>query len=140
MVGVYEDGVQVEGEREGVTELVVLTYGNGVPMALRVAKKLLAEHGVATRVVDLRWISPLPEAAIRRHAEEARAVLVVDECRRSGNVSEAIAACLADSPALRAKPFARVTSADSFIPLADAANLVLLQEPEIYEAAERLTT
>ena len=111
-------------------------------MALRVAKKLLAEHGVATRVVDLRWISPLPEVAIRRHAEEARAVLVVDECRRSGNVSEAIAACLADShsPALRDKPFARVTSADSFIPLADAANLVLLQEPEIYEAAERLTT
>jgi 2-oxoisovalerate dehydrogenase E1 component len=139
-VGVYEDGVQVEGEREGVTDLVVLTYGNGVPMALRVAKKLLAERGVTTCIVDLRWISPLPEVAIRRHAEEARAVLVVDECRRSGNVSEAIAACLSDSPSLRSKPFARVTSADSFIPLADAANLVLLQEPEIYEAAVRLTT
>jgi 2-oxoisovalerate dehydrogenase E1 component len=133
-VGVYEDGAKVEAW-SGATDLVVLTYGNGVPMALRVAKKLLAERGVGTRVVDLRWICPLPELAIRRHAEAAGAVLVVDECRRSGNVSEAIAACLADSATLRKKPFARVTSADSFIPLADAANLVLLQEPEIYDAA-----
>ena len=89
------------------------------------------------RVVDLRWIAPLPEGAIRAHAEEARAILVVDECRRSGNVSEAIGAIVADTPALRDKPFARVTSADSFIPLAEAANLVLLQEAEIYAAAAR---
>lgn len=133
-VGVYESGVQVEAW-SGTTELVVLTYGNGVPMALRCAKKLDDERGVKARVVDLRWIAPLPEIAIRRHAEEARAVLVVDECRRSGNVSEAIAATLADVGALRDKPFARVTSADSFVPLAEAANLVLLQEAEIFDAA-----
>jgi 2-oxoisovalerate dehydrogenase E1 component len=33
----------------------------------------------------------------------------------------------------------RVTSADSFVPLAAAANLVLLQEDEILEAALRIT-
>ena len=136
-VGVYENGAMVESW-SGTTDLVVFTYGNGVPMALRTAKKL-AERGVNARVVDLRWIAPLPEVAIRRHAEEARAILVVDECRRSGNVSEAIAATLADVSSLREKPFARVTSADSFIPLADAANLVLLQEPEILDAAVALT-
>jgi 2-oxoisovalerate dehydrogenase E1 component len=138
-VGVYEDGVHVEVP-SGSTDLVVLTYGNGVPMALRTAKKLADERGLRVRVVDLRWIAPLPEAAIRGHAEEARAILVVDECRRSGNVSEAIAAAIADVQALRAKPFARVTSADSFIPLAEAANLVLLQESEIYAAAVALTS
>jgi 2-oxoisovalerate dehydrogenase E1 component len=137
-VGVYENGAMVESWSD-TTDLVVFTYGNGVPMALRTAKKL-AERGVNARVVDLRWIAPLPDIAIRRHAEEARAILVVDECRRSGNVSEAIAAALADVRSLREKPFARVTSADSFIPLADAANLVLLQEPEILEAAVALTT
>lgn len=136
-VGVYEAGVQVEAW-SGATDLVVFTYGNGVPMALRTAKKLAAEHGTKVRVVDLRWIAPLPEAAIRRHAEEARAVLVVDECRRSGNVSEGIAAALAENGTLREKPFARVTSADSFIPLAEAANLVLLQEAEIFETASGL--
>jgi 2-oxoisovalerate dehydrogenase E1 component len=124
-VGVYDPDAK---------DLVVFTYGNGVPMSLRVATAL-AERGVRTRVVDLRWIAPLPEDAIRRHAAEARAILVVDECRRSGNVSEGIAAALADEGLLRDKPYGRVTSADSFIPLAEAANLVLLQEPEILEAA-----
>ena len=143
-VGVYEAGQLVDGSAAGprlagAVDLVVLTYGNGVPMSLRVAKELEA-RGARVRVVDLRWIAPLPETAIRGHAEEARAILVVDECRRSGNVSEAIAATLADVPELRAKPFARVTSADSFIPLADAANLVLLQESEILEAATALTS
>ena len=133
-VGVYEGGVLVAAPSGGA-DLLVLTYGNGVPMALRTAKKLDRGARLRVRVVDLRWIAPLPEGAIRAHAEEARAILVVDECRRSGNVSEAIGAIVADTPALREKPFARVTSADSFIPLAEAANLVLLQEAEIYAAA-----
>jgi 2-oxoisovalerate dehydrogenase E1 component len=135
-VGVYERGELVEAA-SGATDLVIFTYGNGVPMSVRTAIELEA-RGVHARVVDLRWIAPLPELAIHTHAEHARAILVVDECRRSGNISEAIAATLADVPSLRAKPFARVTSADSFIPLAEAANLVLLQEPEILEAALKL--
>ncbi len=138
-VGVYEGGVLVAAPAGGA-DLLILTYGNGVPMALRTAKKLTEERGLRVRVVDLRWIAPLPEGAIQAHAEEARAILVVDECRRSGNVSEAIGAIVADTPALREKRFARVTSADSFIPLADAANLVLLQEAEIYAAAAELTS
>jgi 2-oxoisovalerate dehydrogenase E1 component len=118
-------------------DLVILTYGNGVPMSLRVRARLAAE-GVRARVVDLRWIAPLPVEAIRAHALEAGAVLVVDECRRSGNVSEAIATCLLEDPAAKALPFARVTSADSFVPLAEAANLVLAQEDEILAAARAL--
>jgi len=138
-VGVYEGGVLTLAP-SGMPDLVVFTYGNGVPMALRTAKKLEGDCGLRVRVVDLRWIAPLPENAIRGHAEEARAILVVDECRRSGNVSEAIGAVIADERSLRDKPFARVTSADSFIPLAEAANLVLLQEAEIYAAAVELTS
>jgi 2-oxoisovalerate dehydrogenase E1 component len=120
------------------TDVVVFTYGNGVPMSLRVSRSL-EERGLRARVVDLRWISPLPEAEIRRHARDCRAVLVVDECRRSGNVGEAISAVIAEDPELRDRPLVRVTSADSFVPLAAAANLVLLQEDEILEAALRIT-
>jgi len=126
-VGVYDH----RGEGH---PLVVFTYGNGVPMSLRVAKSLEREN-IRVRVVDLRWLAPLPLAAIEQHARDASAVLVVDECRVSGNVSEAIAAALADTGVIRNKPFARVASADSFIPLADAANLVLVQEDEIRAAA-----
>lgn len=130
--------VGVYGSAEGAgCDLCIVSYGNGVPMSLRVQKRLAA-LGVATRVIDLRWIAPLPEAAIVRHAEEAKATLVVDECRRSGNVSEAIGTCLLEHEATRSTPFARVTSADSFVPLADAANLVLAQEDEILAAARRL--
>lgn len=127
-VGVYHPAAR---------DLVVFTYGNGVPMALRVSRAL-EEKGMRARIVDLRWIAPLPEDEIRRHAGECRAVLVVDECRRSGNVGEAITAVIAEDAALPDRPIARVTSADSFIPLAGAANLVLLQEEEILEAALRL--
>jgi 2-oxoisovalerate dehydrogenase E1 component len=90
-------------------------------------------------VIDLRWIAPLPKEAILSHADDAKAILIVDECRHSGNVGEAIAALILESPTLRGVPFARVASADSFIPLADAANLVLVQEEEIVSTALGLT-
>jgi 2-oxoisovalerate dehydrogenase E1 component len=60
-------------------------------------------------------------------------VLVVDETRRTGGVSEAVFTALVDagySGALQ-----RVTSEDSFIPLGAAANLVLLSEDVIEKAA-----
>jgi 2-oxoisovalerate dehydrogenase E1 component len=106
-------------------------------MSLRVQKTLRAE-GVRARVVDVRWIVPLPEDALRAEARAARRVLVVDECRRAGSPSEAIAACLLEDPTTRGVPFARVCAADSFVPIGDAANLVLPSEAEILAAARAL--
>ncbi|HME92431.1 MAG TPA: transketolase C-terminal domain-containing protein, partial [Myxococcaceae bacterium] len=117
--------------------LAIFTYGNGVPMCLRVRDRL-QKDGVAARVVDIRWISPLPDAALRAHAAEIGRVLVVDECRRSANISEAIAASLLESAETRNVRFARVTAADSFTPLADASRLVLPDETEIIAAARAL--
>jgi 2-oxoisovalerate dehydrogenase E1 component len=120
------------------TALCVITYGNGVPMCLRVRDEL-ARDGHTIRVIDLRWIAPLPEDAIRTHARACGGrVLCVDECRRSGNVAEAVATALLEDPSGPPVSFARVTAADSFIPLADAARLVLPDEPEIETAARRL--
>jgi 2-oxoisovalerate dehydrogenase E1 component len=86
----------------------------------------------------LRWLAPLPAADILAVARATGRVLVVDECRHSGNVSEAIAALLLDAG--YRLPFRRVTSADSFIPLGEAANHVLLNEAEIVAAARELMT
>jgi 2-oxoisovalerate dehydrogenase E1 component len=122
--------------REKAADLVIATYGNGVWMSLRAAARLEREHGIAARVLDLRWIAPLPTDDVVLHAREVKKLLVVDECRRSGNVSEALAAAVLDAN-VDCK-FRRVTSADSFIPLGDAANLVLLSEDEIFEAAREL--
>jgi 2-oxoisovalerate dehydrogenase E1 component len=113
-------------------DLTILTWANGLLMSLRVARRLAAK-GVEARVVDLRWLAPLPIEDIAREAVATQRVLVVDETRRTGGVSEGIIATLIDVGF--DGQLARVTSRDSFIPLGDAANLVLLSEDEIEAAA-----
>ncbi len=116
-------------------DLTIVTFGNGVPMSLRVANRL-AREGMRSRVVDLRWLAPLPAADLLREAKATGTVLVVDETRRTGGVSEGVVAALLDAG--YTGRMTRVTSEDSFIPLGDAALHVLLSEQTIEEAARRL--
>ena len=117
--------------------LLIVTYGNGVPMSLRAARKLEQAGGPRCRVLDLRWLNPLPEVAIGQHARGCARVLVVDEGRRSGGVGEAVMATLLEQGA-GGKPVRRIAGADSYIPLGPAANLVLPSEQAIQSAAEEL--
>ena len=116
-------------------DLTLVTFGNGLPMSLRVARRL-REHGAGCRVLDLRWLAPLPAEDLLDAARATGRVLVVDETRRSGGVSEAVMTALIDGGFTGS--IARVTSEDSFIPLGDAAYRVLLDEPTIERAALRL--
>jgi 2-oxoisovalerate dehydrogenase E1 component len=114
-------------------QLTIITYGNGVWMSLRVAARLKPE-GIKARVIDLRWLQPLPREAMAEHARATGNVLVVDECRRTGGVAEGVITALAeDCPGVR---LSRVAGVDCYIPLGAAANLVLVQEDDI-EAAMR---
>ncbi len=117
------------------TQITLVTFGNGVPMSLRVARRL-AEAGVGARVLDLRWLYPLPAEDLLREADATGRVLVVDETRRSGGVSEGVIAALADA-GYRGR-IARVAAKDSFIPLGEAAGHVLVSEAGIEEAASDL--
>ncbi|OUS96454.1 thiamine pyrophosphate-dependent enzyme [Rhodococcus sp. NCIMB 12038] len=119
------------------TDLTIVTYGNGLRMSLRVARKLERAH-IAARVVDLRWLAPLPVQDVVREAHATGRVLVVDETRKSGGVSEGVVAALVDEGFTG--PLARVTSDDSFIPLGDAALEVLLSEDTIEAAAIKLVS
>jgi 2-oxoisovalerate dehydrogenase E1 component len=114
------------------TDLTMVTFGNGLRMSLRVARRLAA-RGIGARVVDLRWLAPLPADDLLREAQLTGRVLVVDETRRTGGVSEGVITALADAG--YAGLITRVTSEDSFIPLGLAANAVLLDEPTIEKAA-----
>jgi 2-oxoisovalerate dehydrogenase E1 component len=116
-------------------ELTIITFGNGVRMCLRVAARLAA-LGVGTRVVDLRWLAPLPVADIIREASATGRVLVVDETRRSGGVGEGVLAALVDSGYVGVAR--RVASVDSFIPLGPAAAHVLVGEDSIVQGARSL--
>ncbi|MFC7340087.1 thiamine pyrophosphate-dependent enzyme [Saccharopolyspora griseoalba] len=116
-------------------DLTVVTFGNGLPMSLRVAERL-RRSGIEARVLDLRWLAPLPVDDVLEAAAATGKVLVVDETRRSGGVSEGVVTALVDGGFRGA--IARVTSEDSFIPLGAAAYRVLLDEDTIETAARKL--
>ena len=116
-------------------DLTIVTFGNGLRLSLRAAANL-ARDGIDCRVLDLRWLAPLPAADLVRHATATGAVLVADETRRSGGVSEGVITALTDAGF--DGPVARVTSEDSFIPLGAAARTVLLSQQTVETAARKL--
>lgn len=128
----------IEGEGVGPADgedLLIVSFANGVRMSRRVARRLEAQ-GISSTVMDLRWLAPLPAEDLSAAARRIGRVLVVDETRRSGGVSEGVFAALLDhgfSGAIR-----RVTAMDSFIPLGPAANHVLVTEDAIEAAALEL--
>ncbi|HMM57629.1 MAG: MFS transporter [Xanthomonadales bacterium PRO7] len=118
-------------------DLVIFTFGNGVPMSLRAAREIESKRGWKVRVVDLRWLQPLNGAAIARHAGECRRILVVDEGRRSAGVGEGIITAIVEA-GHGAKPLKRVVGVDTFTPLAGAALLVLPGDADIVAAAQAM--
>lgn len=117
------------------TDLTLVSWANGLRMSLRAAARL-AEEGIDARVLDLRWLAPLPVEDLLREAGATGRVLVVDETRRTGGVSEGVLAALVDAGF--AGRMARVASRDSIVPLGDAARLVLVSEDDVLGAARRL--
>ena len=77
-----------------------------------------------------------PVEDLLREATITGKVLVADETRRSGGVSEGVLATLIDHG--YTGRMARVTSYDSYVPLGAAAREVLLSEQTIEAAAREL--
>ncbi len=124
-------------ETDGDLRLLIISYANGLRLSLQAAQRLRAEHGVASRVLDLRWLNPLPLDELRAHAAEVGSVLVVDECRRTGGgVADAIVADLAEHASRG--PVASVRAIDSFVPLGTSTSAVLVNTKQIVASARRL--
>lgn len=120
---VYGDGI----------DLTIVSWANGLYMSLRVARRLEEEHGIRCRIVDLRWLAPLPIDVVLAEASITGRVLIADETRHAGGVGEGIVTGLVEAGFDGV--IGRVASKDSFVPLGNAANLVLLSEDEIESAA-----
>ncbi len=116
-------------------DLTIVSFGNGLRLSLRAARTLAAE-GLHCRVLDLRWLAPLPFDDLLRAAAATGAVLIADETRRTGGVSEGVITALIDAGFTGR--IARVASQDSFVPLGDAAGTVLLSQASIEDAARDL--
>jgi 2-oxoisovalerate dehydrogenase E1 component len=114
-------------------DVLVVSYANGLRLALRTARMLERERGLKARVLDLRWLAPLPFEALRRHAAECGRVVVVDECRATGaGIADSIVADLAEHD-VRAKTRS-VRAADCYVPLGSATAAVLVGEDQIADA------
>ncbi|MCE9664277.1 thiamine pyrophosphate-dependent enzyme [Halomonas sp. M5N1S17] len=129
-LGVGELGAWGEGR-----DLAIVTYGNGVYLSRQAAVRLEAE-GIALRIIDLRWLTAIDHEAVHRHLAECEQVLVVDECRRSGSVSEELITGLVER-GMESHRLHRLTAEDSFIPLGRAATVTLPSADAIVERARR---
>lgn len=120
-VGIHGDG----------TDLAIVTFGNGCYLS-RQAEARLAARGVKARVIDMRWLSPLPEDALIAAVKGAKRILVVDETRRSGGVAEALMALFTERTRV---PHARLTAEDSFIATGPAYAVTMPSADSIVDAA-----
>ena len=126
--------VGLHGEIDGEADLLLISYANGLRLSLQAAKRLTDEHDLRVRVLDLRWLNPLPSDAIRAHAADASAVVVVDECRATGGgVADAIIADLAERRI--GEHLGSVRAVDSFVPLGPATSAVLVGVDQIVAAS-----
>ncbi|MDT8367560.1 MAG: thiamine pyrophosphate-dependent enzyme [Longimicrobiales bacterium] len=119
-----EIGVTGEGP------IALVSYANGHHMCMRAAKIVRETLGIETRVIDLRWLNPLPFDALEAAVEGCERVLVVDECRQTGGgVADALLAELVrrGTPAT----LDSIAAPDSFVPLGPAADTVLIQVEDI---------
>ena len=117
--------------QEGDGPLAIVTYGNGRYLSTQAAARL-KEQGVVSCVIDLRWLAPLPVESLKQALNGAKAVLVVDECRASGNVSEAVMTLLPD---ICDVPVARLAAEDSFIATGPAYAATMPSAESITDAA-----
>ena len=120
-VGMHGDG----------KDLAIVTYANGYYLS-RKAEPQLKAAGIDARIIDMRWLAPLPAEALLKAVDGCKRILVVDECRRTGGQAEALMTLFAENTKV---PTARVTAEDSFIATGPAYGATLPSVDAIIEAA-----
>jgi 2-oxoisovalerate dehydrogenase E1 component beta subunit len=104
--------------REG-NDLLLITYGPTVPVALEAAAELAAEYGSETRVLDLRTLAPLDVESIVRHVQETGRVMILHEASLTGGIGGEIAALIASQAFdYLDAPIRRVGALDTPVPFA----------------------
>ena len=79
--------------RRSGDDLAIISYGAYVHVAMRVAEAL-ANDGIETSVLDLRWLSPLDRDAVLAVVKRTGRALIVHEDSRTGGIGESLAAII----------------------------------------------
>jgi 2-oxoisovalerate dehydrogenase E1 component len=120
------------GIRGNGTDLAIISYANGFYLSAQAEKILRKEHGIACRIIDIRWIAPVPEIAIINATADCKHVLIVDECRSTGSQSESLMTLFAEKS--NQSP-ARLAARDSFIATGPAYGVTMPSRDDIVNAA-----
>ncbi len=107
------DDIGISGNGE---EIAIVTYGNGYYLSCK-AQKELEEQGIKSKIIDIRWLAPLPEQALIDATKNCKSILIVDECRQTGSQSEALITMFLEAGFLNdtSKSMDRLTATDCFI-------------------------
>jgi 2-oxoisovalerate dehydrogenase E1 component len=125
-IALGEVGVEGDG-----TDLAIVSFGNGIYILNQSSAELIS-RGISTRIVDARWLSPLPKAALTAAVQGCKRILIVDETRHSGGVAEALMAHFHETTTAK---LARVTAEDSFIATGPAYAATMPSAESITKAA-----
>jgi len=129
----HKDEVGVLGEaaiRRPGDDLAIITYGAMVHKSLAAAETL-AEEGVSVRVLDLRTLQPLDDAAILDAARQCGKVLIVHEDTRTGGIAGEITSRINEHAfEWLDGPILRVTAADTPVPYNKELEKVFLPQVE----------
>jgi 2-oxoisovalerate dehydrogenase E1 component len=115
-------------------DLAIVTFGNGVYLSNQALPEIEAA-GIKTRIVDTRWLSPLPKDALTEAVKGCKNILIVDETRHSGGVAEALMAHFHEATKAN---LARLTAEDSFIATGPAYAATMPSSAQIAKAAKEL--
>lgn len=118
----------------GSGPLALISFANGHLMS-RQAQAVLSRDGIETRVIDLRWLNPLPADALIMALEGCSHALIVDETRQTGGVSEAVMTLLTERTSILR---ARLAAHDSFIATGPAYAATMPSTEDVVAAARAL--
>ncbi|MDJ0639629.1 MAG: thiamine pyrophosphate-dependent enzyme [Paracoccaceae bacterium] len=111
-------------------DLAIVTFANGYHLS-RQAQPVLKAEGIDTRIIDLRWLNPLPKEALLDAVGDVKRILIVDETRATGGVSEALMTLFAEA----GRKATRHAAEDSFIATGPAYGATMPSVESILEAA-----
>ncbi|HSR49254.1 MAG TPA: thiamine pyrophosphate-dependent enzyme [Acidobacteriota bacterium] len=120
----------------GEAEILIIGYANGCYLSLQ-AQHDLQEEGIDCAILELHFLTPLNREAIVEAARGRQSVILVDESRRTGGLSEEIAALLAEELQDSMPHLTRICGQDTYIPLGTAWEHVLPSRRGIAEAVRR---
>ena len=123
--------------RRAGDDLVIISYGAFVHVAMRLAEKL-AKDGFECAVLDLRTLAPLDRESVLSLTRRCSRVLIIHEDTRTGSIGESVAAIIQEEAFdYLDAPIRIIGSLDTPVPYSPPLEEVFLPSEERIEAAAR---